>query len=408
LDLLNLALGVQYPGSKAMVLQTCPGPQAGSGISQTAKAPSLLLEVCIIGLETRVAGHTHRVAVTVASLALVTATPSQARAAEATARDFVTASTFCSPEVTVTGSASHGHISVRTIRTLADSSSTARQATKPFSTGTLPCELVALGTEGVVRVTGTWFTASAAGQLPVEGSTLVTFGAHYIGQTQAAPTLLITGHIPPGPQDTAVTAVAALWVGISKSSEAGLAQVTALSLYILLAHTLAGHWVTGSPWNCPIWVTLARDTGLLNGSSWSSVLEIVQLTSLTVLAFSVVPAVVTYTSICPLAGSKHSWVEVTGLRVPIAITPLAFMGVLALGGSPGPVVVERCTALTVGAGSVVLAGADIMDLHSSGGSCRVSRLGGTAVSMAMTEAAPLQTQLGHSKVGTGWVVAPLG
>jgi hypothetical protein len=66
--------------------------------------------------------------------------------------------------------------------------------------------LVALGTEGVVRVTGTWFTASAAGQLPVEGSTLVTFGAHYIGQTQAAPTLLITGHIPPGPQDTAVTA----------------------------------------------------------------------------------------------------------------------------------------------------------------------------------------------------------
>jgi hypothetical protein len=50
-----------------------------------------------------VAGHTHRVAVTVASLALVTATPSQARAAEATARDFVTASTFCSPEVTVTG-----------------------------------------------------------------------------------------------------------------------------------------------------------------------------------------------------------------------------------------------------------------------------------------------------------------
>jgi hypothetical protein len=51
--------------------------------------------------------------------------------------------------------------------------------------------------------------------------------------------------------------VAALWVGISKSSEAGLAQVTALSLYILLAHTLAGHWVTGSPWNCPIWVTLA-------------------------------------------------------------------------------------------------------------------------------------------------------
>jgi hypothetical protein len=47
----------------------------------------------------------------------------------------------CSPKQRARTSASHGHISVRTIRTLADSSSTARQATKPFSTGTLPCEL---------------------------------------------------------------------------------------------------------------------------------------------------------------------------------------------------------------------------------------------------------------------------
>lgn len=66
--------------------------------------------------------------------------------------------------------------------------------------------LVALGTEGVVRVTGTWLAAPAAGQLPVVASALVTFGAHHVGQTQAASTLLITRHVPPGTQDAAVTA----------------------------------------------------------------------------------------------------------------------------------------------------------------------------------------------------------
>lgn len=43
----------------------------------------MLLEVSVIGLEARMAGHAHGIAVTVASLALVTARPGQARAAEA-------------------------------------------------------------------------------------------------------------------------------------------------------------------------------------------------------------------------------------------------------------------------------------------------------------------------------------
>lgn len=68
-----------------MVFQTCPRPQAFSGITETTKAPSLLLEIHVIGLEARVAGHTYWVAVAVASLALVTAGPRQARAAEAAA-----------------------------------------------------------------------------------------------------------------------------------------------------------------------------------------------------------------------------------------------------------------------------------------------------------------------------------
>lgn len=73
--------------------------------------------------------------------------------------------------------------------------------------GTTPTfYLVALGAEGVAWVTGTWLAAPAAGQLPVVGSTLVTFGAHHVGQTQAAPTLLVTRHVLPGPQDAAVTA----------------------------------------------------------------------------------------------------------------------------------------------------------------------------------------------------------
>lgn len=41
---------------------------------------------------------------------------------------------------------------------------------------------------------------------------------------------------------------------------------------------------------------------------------------------------------------------------------MAFMGVLVICGFPGLVVVEGCTVFTVGAGGVVLADADPMDL----------------------------------------------
>lgn len=177
---------------------------------------------------------------------------------------------------------------------------------------------------------------------------------------------------------------------------------------MFFAHALPRYWVTGSPWHCPIRITLTRDTGLLNRSAWSPVPEIVQLTPLTVLALGVVPAIVTHTSMCPLAGSKYSWVEVTCLRMPIAVTPLTFVGVLALCRSPGPVVIEGGTAFTVRASSVVLADTDIMDLHSRGGTCRGCRFWCTAVSVAMTEAAPLQTQLGNCKIGAGGMEAPLG
>lgn len=74
------------------------------------------------------------------------------------------------------------------------------------SGATLAVYLVALGAEGVVWVTGTGLAAPAAGQLPVVGSTLVTFGSHHMGQTQAAPTLLVTWHVLLRPQHTAVTA----------------------------------------------------------------------------------------------------------------------------------------------------------------------------------------------------------
>lgn len=47
-------------------------------------------------------------------------------------------------------------------------------------------------------------------------------------------------------------------------------------------------------------------------------------------------------------------------------------------------------------------------LHGGGGAGGGSGLRGTAVSVAVTETAALQTQLGHRVVGTGRVVAPLG
>ena len=72
--------------------------------------------------------------------------------------------------------------------------------------------------------------------------------------------------------------------------------------------------------------------------------------------------------------------------MPIAVTPLALVGVLALCRSPWTVVVERGTAVTIGASCVMLADTDIVDLHSSG---RTSRIRGTAVGMSVTEATPL-------------------
>lgn len=85
LDLLNLALRVLDPRGQTAVLQAGPSPQAGGGVSEATEAPGLFPEVRVIALEARVAGHAHWVAVTVASLALVAAGPSQAGAAEAAA-----------------------------------------------------------------------------------------------------------------------------------------------------------------------------------------------------------------------------------------------------------------------------------------------------------------------------------
>lgn len=174
-----------------------------------------------------------------------------------------------SPRLSDRTSASGGCLSIGPVGTLADGCGTAGQAPEPFPTGALPCELpgragsasgtrrrtqpqrlpparklrgrnqarpavgarlracqgrepqggtlqgrggqpavylVALGAEGVARVAGTGLAAPAAGQLPVVGGTLVTLGAHHVGQTHAAPRLLVTRHVPPGAQDTTVTA----------------------------------------------------------------------------------------------------------------------------------------------------------------------------------------------------------
>ena len=87
----------------------------------------------------------------------------------------------------------------------AESHREGRSGGSPGAWGPARRYLVALGAEGVVRVAGTGLAAPAAGQLPVVGGTLVTLGAHHVGQTQAAPSLLVTRHVPPGAQDTAVT-----------------------------------------------------------------------------------------------------------------------------------------------------------------------------------------------------------
>lgn len=103
LDLLHLAPGVRDAGGETRILQTQPRPQVGGGIAEAAESQGPAPEVGIVVLEARVAGHAHRVAVTVTSLALVAAGAGQAGAAEAAARGLVTAWALRSPEVTVTG-----------------------------------------------------------------------------------------------------------------------------------------------------------------------------------------------------------------------------------------------------------------------------------------------------------------
>lgn len=55
------------------------------------------------------------------------------------------------------------------------------------------------------------------------------------------------------------------------------------------------------------------DAGLLNGGTRAPVPEVMELAALAVLAFGVVPAVVTHPSLRPLAGGEQGWVEVTRL-----------------------------------------------------------------------------------------------
>lgn len=62
------------------------------------------------------------------------------------------------------------------------------------------------------------------------------------------------------------------------------------------------------------------DAGLLDGGAGPPVPEVMELAALAVPALGVVPAVVTHPSLRPLAGAEHGWVEVTGLRVAVAVT----------------------------------------------------------------------------------------
>lgn len=51
--------------------------------------------------------------------------------------------------------------------------------------------------------------------------------------------------------------MAALWVGEGEPCETRLAKITALPLHVVFAHALARQSVTGSSWDCPVWITLA-------------------------------------------------------------------------------------------------------------------------------------------------------
>lgn len=63
--------------------------------------------------------------------------------------------------------------------------------------------LVAVDAVGTTGVALAGPAAPATRHVPVPSCTLVTFGAHHVGQTGAAPCLIITGHILPRSQDVA-------------------------------------------------------------------------------------------------------------------------------------------------------------------------------------------------------------
>lgn len=290
-----------------------PGqPYAGVAQAGLLQAQPQPLDVTIVGVEAGVARLTAGVGAAVVPLALVTAGAGDTWAAEAVACGFVTPHVLGALEVTVALCAAYPDVSKVPIWADLLLRSRTRPSREAFSALALSCELVAVDAVGTTGVALAGPAAPATRHVPMPSCTLVTVGAHHVGQAGAAPRLIIAGHILPCSQHVAGASAAAQGVGMGQLGEAWLAEVASLSLHVFLADTVPRQRVADGAWHRAVRVTLTGLAGFRMGEILPLVAEIVGFAALAVVPLCVVLAVIADTPTHPTTGVENLRVEVAG------------------------------------------------------------------------------------------------
>lgn len=197
------------------------------------------------------AGLTSWMLVAVTALALITTGSRKARATHASTGGLIAPPIDCAHKVAGAGSASGPHRPIESVSTLC-----AMLPSEPFLAQTLTCDLVALGTVGVLRVTGARLAASATHKVPVVGGALVACWSNHVGEAGAAPSLRVTWDVWTGTTGIAGAPGTSLWIFCTQLVESNFAAVAAFSLCVLLAQTAPNRWLAVSASNTTFRVTV--------------------------------------------------------------------------------------------------------------------------------------------------------
>lgn len=215
------------PSEGALKGASSPGVLQEAGpLCQCSGAGGQILHHTVPVPEAGVAGLAGREGTSKASGTLVTADSRDARPAVTVAAAAVALGTGYTTGVTVAGSALLPRVAPVVLLAVG-----ASPAPKAWPAGALPCELVAGGCQGVLRVAGARLAALPTGQVPEVGAAAVTALALHMGQAVALPAVPVTVTLlwPTGAgvsaQGVAGATPAAVSCGISVEARLALSTV---------------------------------------------------------------------------------------------------------------------------------------------------------------------------------------